>query len=401
MRSPGIAIARDYSDQSTQDWGHHEFVYGLASHGGDWRREQTDWQAQRLNQPLIAFASGRHPGALGKEFSLLTVNNSRVRVLALKKAEASDEIIVRLVELDGKPQQSVHLHFPSAIAQAREVNGAEEEVGAATLANGELVTEFTPYQPRTFAIKLAAPSVSLSAIESQPVALPYDRSVATRDGHPADGSFDESGKALPAEMLDHGIVYNGIQFNLAPAGDGHPDAVTAHGQTLQLPSGGFNTIYLLAASANRDRQATFHVGEQPVDLLVQEWTGFVGQWDDRKWKTVETPATPSSAPSAKQPTTTEEFAGLTPGFIKPESVAWFASHRHASDGSNEPYAYSYLFAYRLDIPAGASTLKLPDDKDLRILSVSVAKEPGAVIPVQALEDTLRQNEQSEVSNRQE
>ena len=55
LRTPGIGPRAGYADQSTQDWGRHEIVYGLASHSGDWRREQTDWHAQRLNQPLIAF----------------------------------------------------------------------------------------------------------------------------------------------------------------------------------------------------------------------------------------------------------------------------------------------------------------------------------------------------------
>ncbi|HEY6968894.1 MAG TPA: glycoside hydrolase family 38 C-terminal domain-containing protein, partial [Candidatus Angelobacter sp.] len=91
-----------YSDQLTQDWGHHEFIYGLASHSGDWRKEQTDWQALRLNQPLIAFASSKHPGALGKTFSFLKIDNPRIRVLALKKAEHSDELILRMAEMDGK-----------------------------------------------------------------------------------------------------------------------------------------------------------------------------------------------------------------------------------------------------------------------------------------------------------
>ena len=40
LYTPGIGggNGHDYSDQTTQDWGHHEFVYGLASHAGDWRR---------------------------------------------------------------------------------------------------------------------------------------------------------------------------------------------------------------------------------------------------------------------------------------------------------------------------------------------------------------------------
>ena len=62
VRTPGISPRAGYADQSTQDWGHHEFVYGLAGHNGDWKQAQTDWQAYRLNQPLIAFESSKHPG---------------------------------------------------------------------------------------------------------------------------------------------------------------------------------------------------------------------------------------------------------------------------------------------------------------------------------------------------
>ncbi|HYJ46465.1 MAG TPA: glycoside hydrolase family 38 C-terminal domain-containing protein, partial [Pyrinomonadaceae bacterium] len=96
LYTPGIGEGNGkfYGDQATQDWGHHEFTYGLASHAGDWRQGQTDWQAQRLNQPLIAFESPKHTGALGKSFSLMNVSNSRVRVLAIKKAEESDEVIL-------------------------------------------------------------------------------------------------------------------------------------------------------------------------------------------------------------------------------------------------------------------------------------------------------------------
>src|SRR5205823_9713695 len=64
LRTPGTRGA--YADQTTQDIGRHEIVFGLAGHAGDWRQAQTDWQAYRLNQPLIAFQSPSHPGALGK-----------------------------------------------------------------------------------------------------------------------------------------------------------------------------------------------------------------------------------------------------------------------------------------------------------------------------------------------
>jgi alpha-mannosidase len=75
LRTPGVAGG--YPDQATQDIGHHEFVYGFAGHSSDWRSAQTDWQAERLNAPLFAFTTAKHGGALGRSFSLLTVNNSR------------------------------------------------------------------------------------------------------------------------------------------------------------------------------------------------------------------------------------------------------------------------------------------------------------------------------------
>ena len=53
IRTPGVRGG--YPDQATQDLGHHEFTYGIAGHAAGWRDAQTDWQAQRLNAPLIAF----------------------------------------------------------------------------------------------------------------------------------------------------------------------------------------------------------------------------------------------------------------------------------------------------------------------------------------------------------
>jgi hypothetical protein len=90
VRSPGIKLGRDghsqgFTAQAIQDWRHHEIVFGLAGHPGDWRQGQMDWQAYRLNDPIIAVSTEKHNGALGGGFSLLRLNNSAVRVLALKK----------------------------------------------------------------------------------------------------------------------------------------------------------------------------------------------------------------------------------------------------------------------------------------------------------------------------
>jgi alpha-mannosidase len=84
-----------------------------------------------------------------------------------------------------------------------------------------------------------------------------------------------------------------------------------------------------------------------------------------------------------------EFSGtLTPGFIKRAPVAWFASHHHLADGSNDPYAFAYLFAYAIDLPANAATLTLPDDETIRVLAVTVSDEGERVRPARPLYDVL-------------
>lgn len=67
--------------------------------------------------------------------------------------------------------------------------------------------------------------------------------------------------------------------------------------------------------------------------------------------------------------------------IKRENIAWFASHRHNSDGTNALYCYSYLFAYPIDILAGAKTLTLPKNDKIRIVAVTVAEVNATAYPV--------------------
>ena len=393
--TPGLGggNGRDYSDQTTQDWGHHEFVYGLAAHSGDWRKEQSDWQAFRLNQPLIAFTTSAHPGALGKVFSFVHLNNNRLRVLALKKAEHSDELILRLVEMDGQKQQNVKITFASPLIAAREVDGQEMPLSNARVVRGALATTFDAYQLRTFAVKLGRLPPS-TAPKSEPVNLPFDRTVASKDGSKAKSAssgFDSEGRALPAELLPGKINYGGISFDLAASQEGLPLASVPKGQMISLPTGGYKRLYLLAASAAGDQKATFRFGKNPVELTIQDWGGFIGQWDDRTWnkKEEQLPPRPGSAPDAPpRVRTVLEYTGLNPGFIKRAPVAWFASHRHSAEGANEPYAYSYLFAYSIKIPAGARTLTLPKDDRIRILAMTVSDETSETRPAQPLYDTL-------------
>ena len=439
IRTPGIPppvaggapswFANAYSDQMNQDWGHHEILFGIAGHSGDWREGKTDWQGYRLSDPLLAFATEKHAGTLGRSISLAGVDSSSVRILALKKSELSDEVIVRLVELEGKPASKVHVKFAGPIASAREVNGQELPVGSATVVDGALETSFAAYQPRTFALTLGVPPAQTAAVASQPVALKYDLAAASEDDTKSVGGFDSKGNALPAEMLPAQLNFNGVNFQLAPAGAGKLNAEVANGQVIELPAGDFNKVYVLAASADGDQQAVFQVGNVPVKLTVEDWGGFIGQWDTRLWKprpaTIEEGGGPFSKTPAHQvplrqdwavsanhatwdikssgspnwsPRYPQDYLGLRSGYVKPATLAWYASHHHTAEGLNQPYAYSYLFAYAMDLPSNAKTLTLPANDKVRILAISVAREEPGVTPAQPLYDTLGRTEPGPTEN---
>jgi alpha-mannosidase len=286
-----------------------------------------------------------------------------VDVRAVKKAEQGDEVILRCQELWGDAAMDVHLSLHGGLLSAREVNASEEPLGPARMDGGDLVTDFEPFQPRTFAVRLAAPPARLRPPVSRPIALPYDLDVVGLEDQKEGGDFDGAGHSLPGELLASPLVVEGLRFQFGPAGGGAKNALTCAGQAILLPQGNYNRLYLLAAAVPAEKdtagdggaRAVFLVDGQPVELTVQDFSGFVGQWDSR--------------------VVGGRVVGIgqtAPAFIRRDPIAWIADHRHARDGKNEPYVFCYLFKYRIDLAKGAKTLVLPKNDRLRILAATAA-----------------------------
>ena len=379
LYSPGVTDS--YQDQATQDIGHHRMLYALEGHQGDWRRANTWWEAARLNQPLLAFTSAAHPGPLGKTFSLFATNSDQVQIASVKKAEDSDEIVVRFRELSGRLASGVRLTSALPLLGAREIDGQEMPVGPATLQNGALGFDLPPYQLRAFALKAGAlPGALPAAVSSQPLKLPYDLDAVSSIKNPADGGFDDKGCTYPAEQFPASLVSEGISFQLGSPADGQKNAVVCRGQSLDLPTGSYNRVYLLAAAVDGDQRAEVKIDGAATPLVVPDWSQFIGQWDERLWK-------------GEVPELTYDWhnplAGLVPGYIKRSPVAWYCSHRHDPKQGNEFYQYAYLFKYGFDLPAGAKSITLPDNDKIRVLAISVARDPAAgFIPAAPLYDTF-------------
>ncbi|MBN1901910.1 alpha-mannosidase, partial [Candidatus Sumerlaeota bacterium] len=278
IRTP---VANSYEDQATQDLGVHRVVFAISGHKGDWREEETPWKAERLNQPLMPFQTKPHAGRLGKQFSLLKLNASQVAVQAIKKAENSDEIIVRFQELQGKPCSGVKVSHSADILSAREMNGQEEPIGEATFDKENLVFDIGAYGLKTYALKLNPLTVNITKPVSKSLQIPYNLNPASIDKKPAGEGFDGKGLAYPAELLPDAINCGGVEFKLGTAANKNMKALSCRGQKIDLPQENYNKIYFLASAVGGDVSADFQVDDRLQNFTIQEWTGKIGQWNNR------------------------------------------------------------------------------------------------------------------------
>lgn len=129
---------------ATADQGFHEFIYALLPHEHDWLQGDTVREAWALNNPLTSKV-----GISAKpSFSLLQVSNPNVFIDAIKKAEDSDAIIMRLHEYAGGRGQ-VRLTTALTACSWQECDLMERPSGA-IIEGISLDFEILPYEIKTF-----------------------------------------------------------------------------------------------------------------------------------------------------------------------------------------------------------------------------------------------------------
>jgi alpha-mannosidase len=418
-----------YVYQSSNDIGHHHFIYAIAGHRGGWRDGCASMTAARLNQPLAAFQAQPHAGALGRTLGFLEMSDTagQVAVRAFKKAEDSDELVIRVQELYGKPVSGVQIALPTGIRQAREINAAEEPVGEAQVVGGRLTFALNAYQPRTFAVVPAAPGARVKPVTSVPLALAFDLDGMSSESNRADGDFDGRGHTFPAEQIPESLPLGDVAFRFGPTTPGARNVMVAQVQRIALPEGSFSRVYILASAVGSDQHSTLTIERRGgaasrVPFDVQDWSGAIGQWDNRlrddrmlrelfvpkidldqqSWTLDEIesqmvtrwipPPTPPAAgqaaqshpvkPAAPAPParalTVTGLESVRPGFVKRDTLALVTTHRHSRQG-DEPYIFGYVFEYAIDLPKGATAIVLPTDSRIRVFAVTAASEPSAPV----------------------
>jgi len=140
------------------DRGRHQFSYALYPHRGDWREALAVRAGLELNVPLRADPVARTGrGALGGSASFFSVDCANVVIEALKRAEDSDDLVVRLYEAHGA-RAACRLRAALPVRLARETDllehGGRRLAVARREGAAELRLSFRPFEIKTVVLRL-------------------------------------------------------------------------------------------------------------------------------------------------------------------------------------------------------------------------------------------------------
>ncbi len=376
IHTPGVYESWNWvGDQKSQDNGHHNFKYAITGHKGDWRDGAVVWQAARLNQPLMGFVTTSHEGELGKNINFLQIGLSvkysrdyfgtypskEVIVNSIKFAEDSDDLVVRLRELYGKPQD-LRLFPPRPVMLATEVNGAEDEIGKAGFDASYVYISLSPYQPKAYKIKFGKLLKDMHKPQGQnpvyqPLSLPYNLDGISFDSNRKDGDFDGEGNTISGDLMPDTLTWLDVPYAFGPKADGQKNVLSCDGQSLSIPKGEINKLYILGTAVGGPAMATFAVDSKETKIPIPEYAEFIGQWNSRV-----------IAGEIR-----EDVKDIAPGYVNDVPVAWYGTHRHTAKGEDEAYRFTYFYLITLDLEAGAKSVTLPKNQNIRILAATAVK----------------------------
>lgn len=320
------------SMQSMMDLGLNRYSYALFSHKGQVGAD-TQNQARAFLQPLTGYVEPKHPGVLGTAYSFGNASHPQVVLRAMKLAEDGDEIVVRLNEGAGAPVERYSLRLGAGVAEARELFASEEEKGPATVKDGCLVTDFTPYQIKTFALRLQPAAQVGHAAKATPLTLPMNVQLITKQGEQG-----ELPLSIPAERIGNQVTATGIPFAIAKDGK---NALRLAGQTLTLKKDTRRLALLLSADSNRILD--FTVGGKTVPCSVLSRTRRFASWD--LYDLHET------------------------AHIQEGQLGYVSTHSHNADGTDAIAKELYFYILILNVQGG-DTVVLPRDEETLVLAAT-------------------------------
>ena len=131
---------------------HHSFVYSIRPHTGSWKSAGTVQAAYSLNNPMKAVVT-EATGSRSQSLSFFSIDAPNVVIESVKKAEDTEDIIVRLYECFNRRSEAVLTCF-AEIASASECDIMEENDRALISDKNNVKLSFRPYEIKTVRIRL-------------------------------------------------------------------------------------------------------------------------------------------------------------------------------------------------------------------------------------------------------
>ena len=130
------------------DRGRHRFTYALMPHPGDFRQAGVIAAAEDLNSPLVVARGNQSAGRR----SLVEVDAPQVVVEAVKRAEDSDAVILRLYEAwGGRCRTRLRTTLPASRAFLCDL--LERQLEEVAVSDGVLDLELTPFKILTLKLE--------------------------------------------------------------------------------------------------------------------------------------------------------------------------------------------------------------------------------------------------------
>ncbi len=329
--------------QDLQDFGENVFSFALSGSRGDFRAAGAERLGALFHTPPAVCETSSHRGILPPVCSFFSADRENVALRAVKAAEDSDEIVVRVVESAGEETRASFTLGPG-VASAREINGYEEARGPALCENGRVVFTLSPFEPKSFALRLLPPPPGAEKSDYVSLPLPAQTPFTTRNENRGSLGFGEDRVSFPRELLEKEFKTAGVPFSLAEK-DGAFLALIPAGEEIPLPAG-TGAVHLLAARLDRDGRYSLLADGKPVSFGVQSFADDIGGWD-------------------------QAGAGHA-GFIREDRVALSASHTHDVTG-DRVYGRFAWYLYSLTLPAGTKKIAFPADPAMMIAAVTAEK----------------------------
>jgi alpha-mannosidase/mannosylglycerate hydrolase len=155
MRCVGNGVCGASEQVEGQMIGRRTFKYAIAPHAGNWLDAQIWQQGWTYNAPMKVARTGTHTGTLPLTKSFMSLDNPTVLLSTLKKAEQSNELILRLFNIgDEKAPVTITV---DGLREASQTNMNEEQIGGLTTKDGKIELTVSGKQIITLAVDTGNP----------------------------------------------------------------------------------------------------------------------------------------------------------------------------------------------------------------------------------------------------